>query len=174
MVDISQELSSANNDVLDEIIRQAETYLQTQLTASIAADQRAIGFTSLMAAAAMAIGAAGSALILGTPPQPNLGWVCIFVAVGLLASMFFAIKAAMPAQFWFAGNSPEQWLNDVKIGLTLKASKAQQASHYAEMIAYNNDLMARNNKQMSVAVWIAWWVLLGGGAIAVLALLGLF
>jgi hypothetical protein len=137
------------------------------LTASIAADQRAIAFASLLAAAIAVIAGGGGALLLSEPSDTGLGWTCIGIAAAFLVAMALANLSAMPASFWYVGNSPTQWLADVESGRPLKDSLAEQLGHYAEMVADNDRLMRRNNKQMLWAVWIAWAALAAGGIVAV-------
>jgi hypothetical protein len=162
--------AEADEATLQEIIREAESYLGAQLTASIAADQRAIAFASLLAAATAVLAAGGAALLLADEPNPLLGWICMAIAGCFLAAMALANLAAMPADFWYAGNSPSQWLEDITAKRSLAASLAEQAGHYAEMIEINDRLMRRNNKQMLAALWTAWGALLIGGLASVIVL----
>jgi len=140
----SADFSKVSLSTLQEILRQAEAYLGAQLAASIAADQRAIAFASALAAAAVVLVGAGLALLIAESPNPTLGWTAISTAAGFLLAMAFANFSAMPAVFWFAGNTPESWLEDVRKKQSLQASLAQQLAHYSDMIADNDRLMRRN------------------------------
>jgi hypothetical protein len=160
--------AEADEGTLQEILREAESYLNAQLTAAIAADQRAIAFASLLGAAAVVIAGGGGALLLSERPNPALGWTCMAIVGTFLVAMAFANLAAMPSKFWFAGNSPAGWLEDVRAQRPLRASLAEQLVHYADMIADNDKLMRRNGTQMKVAVWIAWSGLAIGGMAAII------
>lgn len=163
----SPDFSKVSLSTLQEIVRQAEVYLGAQLTASIAADQRAIAFASALAAAAVVLVGAGLALLIAEKPNPELGWTAISTAVGFLVAMAFANFSAMPAVFWFAGNSPERWNDDVHSKQSLQVSLAQQLSHYSDMIADNDRLMRRNSRQMLAAIWIAWGTLVTASTVAI-------
>ena len=159
--------AGADSGTIQEIIRESESYLSAQLAASIAADQRAVAFASLLAAATAIIAGTGGALLLGAQVDHGLGWVCIAVAAAFLVAMALANLSAMPAGFWYVGNSPKQWLDDIEAKRPLSESLSQQLAHYDEMIEANDRLMRRNNKQMLWAMWMAWGALAIGGVVAV-------
>jgi hypothetical protein len=159
--------AAADEPTLQEILREAESYLSAQLTASIAADQRAVGFASLLAAATAVLIATGGALLLGATSDTWLGWACMAVAAAFLAAMALANLSAMPADFWYVGNSPAQWVADVQSSRPLKESLAEQLTHYAQMIKDNDRLMRRNNKQMLWAIWLSWGALAIGGVVGI-------
>lgn len=163
----------ADDETLKEIMRQAESYLGAQLSASIAADQRALAFASVLGAAAIGISGGGFVLLLRSPPMLMLGWTCVATACGLLAAMALANLSAMPAEFWFAGNSPDRWASDVQSQRPLKGCLSSQLTHYTEMIADNNMLIRSNCHNMSAAIWIAWLTLAAGGAVAIVILAGM-
>jgi len=158
----------ADDATLQEIVREAESYLSAQLTASIAADQRAVAFASVLAAATAVLIATGGALLLSQPPDISLGWTCMAVAAAFLVAMALANLSAMPADFWYVGNTPTQWVADVQLKRSFKESLAEQLNHYSQMISDNDRLMRQNNKQMMGAIWTAWGALAIGGAIAVI------
>jgi hypothetical protein len=129
----SSQYSAASEDFLAEIIRQAEDRLSAQLTAAVAADQRAMTFAGLaMAAAGALIGAA-----LGAANNSSLAAPIFVTAAGLLISAFFAVLSARPVPWDYVGNSPSSRLNDIADGTTLHESLAQMAQFYDEMISEN-------------------------------------
>jgi CHASE3 domain sensor protein len=140
----SSDYSAASVEVLGEIVRQAEARLQAQLTAAVAADQRAMTFAGLMLAAAAAmIGA-----VLGASPEATITAPIFVTALGLFASAIFAIIAARPVGWDFVGNSPRSWVSSVAEGQPLQAALADMADFYAEMIEENENAIAR------AAFWI--------------------
>jgi hypothetical protein len=165
---ISHDLMKADQSTLNEVLREAEAYLAAQLTSALASNQRAISFTNFMAAAAAAIGSGAAGLLTGTTPKLALGVIAAAVALGLLAAMAFAIAAAMPTQFWFAGNTPAQWVDDVLKRLPYKTAISQQLSHYANMIERNNLCLARCDERLKWSLGIA-WVSLTLGAVAAIS-----
>ena len=83
--------AKAKHQTLTEILRQAEIYLGAQLQAGIAADQRAMSFVSLMAAATAVIAGGGVVLLIGEKPFPLLDWACLGIAAGFIVAMVLAI-----------------------------------------------------------------------------------
>jgi hypothetical protein len=166
-MDLAEKLKKADIDTIKEIIREAESYLQSQLTAAMAADQRALAFSGLLGAAAVVVAGSGGALLLANPPNLGLGWTCIGIAISFVVAMFFAIRSAQPANFEFFGNDPENWASDVQSGKALLDALSEQATHYSTMIQKNGDIMKKNASQMRFAIWIAWAGLAVGGIVAV-------
>ncbi|WP_201829558.1 hypothetical protein [Microvirga zambiensis] len=166
---IHESLSKADKDTLKEICRNAESYLSAQLTSALAANQRAMTFTGLLAAATVVLGGAGGTLVLNHKDW-LLGSVCFGIAAAFLLAMAIAMHVAKPIGFEFVGNSPAQWVADVENGTSLEASLAEQCHHYAGMIDSNNTCMELGNKKLIIAMRVAWGSLLVGG-IAALVLL---
>lgn len=140
----SSDYSAAPVEVLGEIIREAEARLQAQLTAAVAADQRAMTFAGLMLAAAAAmIGA-----VLGASPDATITVPIFATALGLFGSSILAAIGARPVQWDFVGNSPRSWVSSVANGQSLQAGLADMADFYADMIDDNETAIAR------AAFWI--------------------
>ena len=92
----SSDLRHTDEDMLQKFIRAAELFLGSQLTAGVAAGQRAVTFASVLAAtAAVQIGVHVAAATSGHP-QPCFGWVAIPVAVCLLVTTGMAILCCRP------------------------------------------------------------------------------
>lgn len=170
-MNISETLVHADKETLHEIIREAESYLSSQLTAGIAADQRAIAFAGLLSAAAVVLVSGALTVLLGTTAHSALGWIGLACAIGLLVAVFLANMTAMPADFWYPGNSPAQWVNDIREKKVFLTCLAEQAQHYAEQIDDNKKLLDRNGKGMQRAVWLAWGVLMLGAALSAISVL---
>lgn len=144
------ELQTGNLEVLREIIRQGELFLESQLQSGIASDQRAVTFAAV-------VGAVAAVLIGGyvTVDAPTgVGWVLVPVVVGLLVSMVFAIAAARPVDWGFPGNNPKNWRDDIVQNHSLERSLAEQAKLYSICISQNKDALIRNSGLMRVAfIW---------------------
>jgi hypothetical protein len=151
--------AAAPKGVLEEIIREAEARLEAQLTAAVAADQRAMTFAGLMLAAAGAmIGAA-----LGASPDGPLTASVFVTALGLFISAVLAVLAARPVVWNFVGNTPASWLKGLNEDTSLKVSLAQMADFYAEMIEENETAFSG----------AAFWIRLSMGSALASLLLGL-
>lgn len=149
-------------DMLREILREAESYLAAQLQCGLAADARATGFVTIVAAASAIVATAGFTLIY-SKTGPALGYPALLAAFGLLVSMALASYSARPVGFSYCGNTPSAWLGDLEKGVPLKNALAEQAAHYDEHIASNNDVLRRNAKFMTAALLVAWFGLLASG-----------
>jgi phosphoserine phosphatase len=79
-----KQLKGADPAILDEIVREAESFLNSQLTSALAADQRAIAFTRLLGATTVVVSGAGWALLTRKEPDFLLGWLCVLLAVVLI------------------------------------------------------------------------------------------
>jgi hypothetical protein len=135
----SSDYAAAPAEVLGEIIREAEARLQAQLTAAVAADQRAMTFAGLLLAAAAAmIGA-----VLGASPNATITVPIFATALGLFASAIFAVAAARPVYWDFVGNTPTSWVRSIADGQSLQGALADMADFYAEMIEENENAIAR-------------------------------
>jgi hypothetical protein len=168
---LEDDLTSADEPTLTEILRQSEAYLSAQLTAGIAADQRGMSLVSLLAAAVAVIAGGGATQLLGDETFPELGWVCIATAAGLLAAMLCGVKSVMPTGFWYAGSRAEDWQWDMQARLPSKTSLVQQLINYDQRIKENNQCLGDNAWWTIAAVWMAWGTMAAGGATAVVLLL---
>lgn len=166
MAVISEKLAEADEATLREILREAEAYLGAQLTSALAANQRAISFVNFLAAASAVIGSGSTGLLLASSPKLALGLIGAMVAFGLLTAMSFSIWAASPTFFWYVGNTPAQWVQDVEAKKPLTLSLAEQCEFYANNIAKNDSCMEICDNRLKVSLGIAWCSLTFGGALA--------
>ena len=171
-MDLADQLKGAREDTLSEIVREAESRLNAQLTAAIAADQRALSFAGLLAVAAVLTASAGGSLLIGEAENALLGWVAISVTGAFVIAMLCAILSARPASFQFLGNDPAEWVGDISANKSLHESLAEMAAHYNEMLAHNRKLMKVNGLLMSLSFIVAWGGLVSGAIAAVIILAG--
>jgi|SRR5579862_494873 len=161
------DFSSASKETLTEIIREAESYLAAQLSAGLAANARAMSLTGFLATATAVITGAAVNLLMTATPHTALGVICIGVSIAFLLSTWLAILAASPTRFWYVGNSPARWLQDIKEGKSLENSLSEMASFYSSMIDDNTECMALSNSRLTLAMTIAWTALCVGGMMIV-------
>ena len=167
---LADQLKAASKDTLGEIVREAESCLNAQLTAAIAADQRALSFAGLLAVAAVLTAGAGGSLLIGEPVNALLGWVAISVTGALLIAMLCAIWSARPVTFQFPGNDPAGWIDDIGGGKSLHDSMAEMAAHYSGMLEGNRKSMKVNGLLMMASFIVAWGGLVLGAIAAVIIL----
>lgn len=130
-------LKGAKPEVLDEIVRQAESFLAEQLKAGLAADQRAINTAVIIAAVLSAIvGGTATLVSVGIPLVWHLFGIVPLIAC-LVFALIFAVRAARPTPFSFCGNNPLNWVPDINDGRSLHDSMAGQAAIYAQGIRAN-------------------------------------
>ena len=105
----TESLKELKEDVLREIIREAEVMMQAQVVTHLASDQR--GFTFGGLALTAGTGALGGAIALMKAQQPdaNVALVAGFAAIGLILSGSIAIASALPRQICLPGNEPKNW-----------------------------------------------------------------
>jgi hypothetical protein len=91
-----------------EILRQAETYIDSTLKTAFAADQRATTLMGIYGAVGVAL--LVSAATLGTRAQPDLALIAAIIATGLclLIGGVMCGTAGRPIDFYISGYEPEK------------------------------------------------------------------
>jgi hypothetical protein len=146
---------SAKLEVLQEITRQAELHIQSQLAAAVAADQRAYAFTAVTLASVVLLAGATYSLLIQTTPELALAMISGGLAGLLFISSWLASQAARSVGFDFAGSEPGAWCADVAEGKDLIASLAEQCANYQDTISKNRHTMEANGNLFNLAVNIA-------------------
>lgn len=137
---------SIDQSVIQEIIRQAELHLAAQLTAAIAADQRATAILSMTIAAATGGLGGGVALMMGDKPNYVLGPSAIALGTCLMVAAWFFLESLKPVAFEFSGNWPHSWYADKNMSANFKLSLGETAENYDVMLKTNDDAIKRNAK----------------------------
>ncbi|KAA3499134.1 hypothetical protein DXM26_22825 [Agrobacterium tumefaciens] len=166
---LAEILKEADSDLLNEILREAESRLNAQLTTAIAADARAMTFLGFISAVAVATTGAGLAVY---GEKPTLGVLALLTAIGFIVAAFFAFEAARPIDFELIGNDPASWKKDIQQRVSVHQAKAEQLAFYDEMIKANRKAMADSAYQLQMAVRVAIGTTSIGGIFALLYVLG--
>lgn len=132
---------SADEALLDEVIRQAEARLSAQLTCALAADQRAVNFASILASLAVALFAA--AINIADSQQP-MAIVAVIVSLLIAGASGLIIWGARPVYFHFVGNNPASFIEDINKHRSLNNIKSEINLHYDDMIKDNQKKMEKN------------------------------
>ena len=163
-------LAKSELKILREIIRQAESYLDSQLRTALASDQRATAFvTALSSAITVLMGATATLVISGSKYQV-LSLPLVPLIVYLFSALWFATQTCKPDKFEYCGNSPDNWLEDVEANKPIERCLAEQAVHYAEMISSNDKVLSRCSDDLRKALKLLFGGLVCSGAAMVLAL----
>ncbi|MFT3723098.1 MAG: hypothetical protein QM773_05875 [Hyphomonadaceae bacterium] len=157
----------ASEDLLSEIVRQAEARLAVQAQFALAADQRALSLTNLygsMTAGLLTV--AIGALSGGYRP-------IAFAAAGAGLFVFIAtllvVAAAKPSPFATVGNDPENWKEDIEAGRSLHQARADTAGIYNAALKKNRGRMKTQTRLINSALMM---MLLAGPAAAGAGLAG--
>ncbi|RUW87810.1 hypothetical protein [Mesorhizobium sp. M7A.F.Ca.US.010.02.1.1] len=149
--------------MLQEILREAEAYLDAQLTSAIAADERAYSFAGTVGAVSVLLIGASYSLATSAAPSSLLSLTSLFAAAALFVAAWMAVMSASSINFEFSGNQPGHWGADVERGIEMRDALAEQCDHYESMITANSTAMGKNASVFNSAVNIALATLGVGG-----------
>jgi hypothetical protein len=159
---LANDLKNADENMLREIIREAELFLDSQLTAGTAADQRAVTFSSVLAATAAVLIGGFVASFATTAPTIKLAWVVFPMSAGLIIATVFSTLACRPTEWRYPGSNPRHWAEDAKAKVSMVDALAEQAGLYAIAIGKNKDVLEKNARLMKWALQTSGLTLLLG------------
>lgn len=148
--------------IVEKVIADAESFLHSQLTSGIAADQRAFVYSGFLSAAVAALVAGAASLLQATEPDWQLIALALSEGFILLVALFLAILSARPVTFWYAGNEPSNWAEDVKNCRPYHECLMELAPILEERIVKNHVTLKKNSRLMHFALWIAFGGILLG------------
>ncbi|MGD9738536.1 MAG: hypothetical protein AB7O56_06070 [Bauldia sp.] len=146
------DLKNGDEDQLREVIRLGEKFLDSQLQAGIAGDQRATTFASIISVLAAAL---IGFYVAEDSRTMELGWAILPAAAILLMSAVLASLAARPTGWWYSGNDPSFWAADLVAKKSLRDSLAEQAAYYDISIKRNRAVLAACSDMINIAMAIA-------------------
>jgi hypothetical protein len=171
--EIAKALGKADEATIKEIVREAESFLEAQLKAGLAADQRAMALAAMSSAVtAILIGGTISLIAAKISIWPHV-LVIAPIFIGLFIAMFSAVSAAKPVKFRYTGNNPKFWVPDVERGQILISSLAGQAALYAQGIEQNKDVLEDNHRNVKRALSAMIYGIVFAAAIEFAILMGL-
>ncbi len=154
---------STDTALLREVVESAELRLQSQLTAALAADQRALVLAGFLSAVIVALASGAAALLLAHPRQDFLAVTALICATGFLIALALTVYAARPVAWNYPGTRPGAWKRDI-------ASKKDEATRLADLAedlhrktGENKDIMGKNGRLVLAALCIVAVSLLIGG-----------
>lgn len=141
-------LSKADDSLLKEILREAESRLEVQLTTALASDMRAMTFLGFIAASIVVCAAGTLSLMTSSTPDMVLGAIGWFATMGLIGSSYYAFQATRPIDFGVVGNDPSSWIGDVTNRTSLHEALAEQCAHYDDCLKSNRVAMAKSAEHL--------------------------
>lgn len=154
-IPLAERLQVADSETLQEILRESEVYLSAQLSAAIAADERAYTFAGTITAASVLLIGGSYALATASKPSMLLVYISIAVAAALFVAAWMAVMSARSVDFEFAGNQASKWVEDIESQKPFLHSLAEQCEHYDGMATSNRKTMADNSRLFNRAVNVA-------------------
>ncbi|MBW6523430.1 hypothetical protein KZ810_07955 [Sphingomonas sp. RHCKR47] len=154
-------LDANDRDIWEWLALRAEVRLQAQLSAAIAADQRAMVWSGLLAAAAAALASAASVCLTSSPPKIGLGYTAVVGCGGLLIGLLFAVLAARPSRWFYPGSLPSAWISDIRTHKPQAQAMQEFCDDLSDMICKNERLMADNGKMLMLSVYLTVATLFG-------------
>lgn len=153
-------LNQLDDDVLQEVVREAERRLDAQLATATAADQRAMAWAAMLVTGAVAITGASAALLVG---GTNLLLAGIGVVVSFLLgiALFKAIDAFRPKGWNFPGNRPENWLPEhwqcsgTGLACNIRQARLEQAASLDEQIIDNAEAAEASARDLKLSMDLA-------------------
>lgn len=152
---LAKSLESADEKVLQEILRQAEVYIETQTAVATASDARALTFSGLIMAGNVILVSSSYALATSDPTNLFLAIVTGLLAVALFASAVLSVLSARSVDWGYPGGQPDTWIDDVLNGTTLTQALAEQCANYNDHIIANKAAMKSNSEMFNAATTLA-------------------
>lgn len=153
---------SADPELIEEVISQAQVRLQAQLTLGLAADQRAMTFAGMLFAAVAIIVTLATATSSGLGQTPEL----LPMAIGFILAACLACWSARPVKWHSPGNFPSSWTEDVAAGRTHGETRAETASNYEALLKGNEKALGRAAGFMRASMFVA-FIAASAGVISV-------
>jgi hypothetical protein len=152
----------SDKKMLDEILRQAELFLQAQLTIALASDQRSLVFSSVIAGLVTILIGGGISILTQNPHSEFVIIPFIPMLLFLIVAMIIGLFSSRPIKFRVVGNNPKQWVDDINEGKSLHTAKAETAALYWRAIEENHQSLATNARLLRFALrWTFAGVLAG-------------
>ena len=147
---IDRDWSSVSIEMAAQILRQGELFLQAQLQAGIAADQRAAQTGGIFTTLSTAVLASTLAYSAMTGSQQKLVAAGISTFFVMLLGAAVALYSARPTKFYFVGNHPEKWFS-VAEQTSLANELMGEAENYQDRIEVNARILRENGELLKWA-----------------------
>lgn len=144
--------TGVSEPMVRQISQQAETFMQAQLQAALAADTRAMTMASALVTVATAI-LAGALAYWDKSGAVSILAGGIVTAMAMLIAAALGVYAARPVNFYFPGNQPGKWF-PIRNGDLIEAIGGE-AENYAKHIAANDQILETNNNALIAGARLA-------------------
>lgn len=150
-------LREFDDDILKEVVREAELMMAAQLSVATASDQRALTWAGFVLTIAIAsIGGSASLAIDGK--QLPLAAISGAGAILMAISGYYAVRAVRPRKYSMPGNLPQNWLPEHwESGRTrdFRQARIEQARTINGQIVKNAALAERNATDLNHSIHTA-------------------
>lgn len=156
-------LLTLGDEVLGEIVREAEQRLQAQIVVATAADQRALTLVGFQVSISTAVLTATLALALSDNPDRVICGIGFFLTVTLLVAAFYGIDSIRPKDFSFPGNFPSLWLphnwlcHGSPITPTLQQARVEQCICLEKALNENQSSMEKAAQDIKLSIDLCFW-----------------
>ena len=160
-------LQQLNDDVLGEVVREAERRLDAQLTTANAADQRAMAWAAILVTGSIAIIGASAALLVGGKSLLLAG-LGVGISAILGTAIFKATVVFRPKDWHFPGNIPANWAPELwqchgtATSCNIRQAKLEQASSLDEQIRENVQAAKEAGEQLKLSMDLALFSVVAG------------
>lgn len=146
---------TSDQDMLLEIQAAAERRLDAQLTAALAADQRALIFAGLLGVAAAAFTSAAVTMLVDAQSNLFFQALAVCASLGMILAMGLAVFAARPTKWSYPGGLPESWTQDIAQNKNKLIRLQELIEDYNDRILFNEGVMQYNAKFLSASGTVA-------------------
>lgn len=147
-------LMKVDDVVLEIIVQQGEKRLEGQCAFAAVQDERSgslVGASASLAAAAVAVGAAGTEIFDGFGP---VSFGAVIAALGFCVTAGLALWSGRAKNFHSAGWYPNDFAHDVERGASPKELKVDFAMDLQMRLSQNHSILASRGKRYNYATYV--------------------
>lgn len=160
-------LNQLDDEVLREVVREAERTLDAQLTTATAADQRAMAWAAMLVTGAVALTGASAALLV-SGKNLLLAGIGVFISFLLGIALLKAIDTFRPKEWHYPGNRPANWLpanwqcDGSGTPCNIRQARLEQAVSLDEQIVENANAADAAGRELKLSMDLAVYTIVVG------------
>lgn len=137
----------ADPELVREVVREAELFIQRQVTLATSADQRAAMLGGIFTAAATALIVGVIAVVTNGIAAPGIVWGGVVAALLFVIAAGLCISTVLPVEFGLPGNEPQNWYEDIESERGLSELLGEEAEREQGKIGDNNAVLIANARR---------------------------